>query len=477
MSRQTNSAIIIGSGIAGLLSATVLSRHFDKVLILEKDPAVDLDKPNYSGRKGLPQAHHQHILLMKGREIFESLFPGFDEELAELGAPLLSYSNDVELYVGKNKLPRFPSALKIRPCRRPLIDWVIRKRLSQYENIDTISQCRVTRLLADETKQRITGVMTKQHNTELALHADLVVECSGRGSRLPKWLHELNALDVPSTEVDPKLGYASRLYEIPVEHKEDVRSIEVAPHAPDNPRAAGLWLVENDQWLLTLIGMAGKYPENDEAGFLEFATKLSTPEVANTIKKAKAISPISSYKGTRNIWRHYDRVDQYPDGLLVLGDAMCAFNPLHGQGLTLIGMTTEVLEQHIQQGISENFSAKWSRKLYKRFNRVFLSAWMFAISEDMRWPQTEGRQVDWRLKLAYLYTDNLLATCPNSKTVTETCLSVANMMSSPLSLFHPKIILRMLWHRLRPNFRSKQRNIASTENETFNSPSQKQSQS
>jgi len=150
-----------------------------------------------------------------------------------------------------------------------------------------------------------------------------------------------------------------------------------------------------------------------------------------------------------NIWHHYDQLERYPDGLLVLGDAICAFNPLHGQGFTLIGMTTELLGQQLTKGINTQFSANWCTGIYKRFNRVFITAWMFAISEDMRWPQTEGRRIDWRLKLAYRYTDWLLATCPDSPTVTETCLSVANMVASPLALIHPKIVFRMLWHKLR----------------------------
>ena len=126
-------AIVIGAGIAGLINAKILSKHFQDVIVLEKDILSESFQPEH--RKGLPQAHHQHILLMKGRELFEAIFPGFDNELASMGSPELSYSNDIALYVGHGKLPRFPSYLKVRPSRRIWIDALVRKRVASLENI------------------------------------------------------------------------------------------------------------------------------------------------------------------------------------------------------------------------------------------------------------------------------------------------------------------------------------------------------
>lgn len=31
----------------------------------------------------------------------------------------------------------------------------------------------------------------------------------------------------------------------------------------------------------------------------------------------------------------YDRMPRLPQGFLVVGDALCAFNPVHGQGMTV----------------------------------------------------------------------------------------------------------------------------------------------
>lgn len=445
-----STAIVIGASISGLVNAKVLSKHFDKVIVLEKDKLNQNFLPEH--RKGLPQAHHQHILLMKGRQLFEKIFPGFDDELAQMGSPELSYSNDVALYVGHGKLPRFPSNLKVRPSRRIWIDSLVRKRIAFLSNVEIKSNIQVKRLAFDPDFNRITGVLYQyqedadqlNEHKEDFLSAELVIDCSGRGSKINKWLKELSFSDIPKTEVDPKLGYASCLLDIP-ETYNGVRNIEVAPHVPDNPRAAGLWEVEKGTWLLTLIGMTGKYPPSDISGFKAFSDALPTPSISNILEQAQVISDIQSFRGTKNIWRHFETMSSYPHGLLVMGDALCAFNPLHGQGLTLIAQSAEILEQALYKGCVVNFSDTWSQSVYRKLNRVFISAWMFAVSEDMRWPETIGRKVDWKLKLAYRYTDLLLKTCQYSEHTTQVCLSVANMIKSPLSLIHPGILLRICW--------------------------------
>tara|TARA_R110002167_G_scaffold130988_3_gene314644 strand:+ start:3196 stop:4602 length:1407 start_codon:yes stop_codon:yes gene_type:complete len=444
-------AIVIGAGISGLINAKILSKHFNEVIVLEKDHLSENCMPAH--RKGLPQAHHQHILLMKGRELFETIFPGFDDELAGMGSPELSYSNDIALYVGYGKLPRFPSFLKVRPSRRTWIDALIRKRVAALPNVVIKSNIRVQHLDFNQEQYRVTGVIYAQQNKEdssientpYKLQADLVIDCSGRGSRISKWLNEIGISDVPSTVIDPKLGYASCLLKIP-EGYSGTRGIEVAPHAPDNPRAAGLWEVEKGTWLLTLIGMSGKYPPKDIDGFKAFADHLPTPAISEILAQSERLSDIQSFRGTRNVWHHYEKMQTYPSGLLVMGDALCAFNPLHGQGLTLIARSAQLLDVQLQQGIKTCYSDKWAQASYRKLNKIFLSAWMFAISEDMRWPETVGRQVDWKLKLAYRFTDKLLATSHHSKHVTQACLSVANMVRSPLSLIRPSILLRVFWY-------------------------------
>ncbi|KZY41010.1 MULTISPECIES: NAD(P)/FAD-dependent oxidoreductase [unclassified Oleiphilus] len=440
-------ALVIGGSISGMLSAKVLSEHFDLVVILEKDAAPD-ELSSTSGelfRKGLPQAAHQHLLLLKGRQLFEEFFPGFDAELERYGAPLVNYSEDVSLFIGEGKLPRFESGLDLRVCRRPLIDRVVTERIESIENIERRYACQVSGFILNNDNSRVTGLRYQQGSisAEKTLRADLVVDCSGRGSRTRTWLKKEGLSEVSGTHVNPKLGYASQLFE--VRPGQQVKPIEVAPHAPTSPRAAGLWPVENNKWLLTLIGMNAVYPGNDLNGFTQFAAELPTKYIHRALSDMSPASGITHFRGTENVWHRYDQMKDHPSGLLVMGDAMCAFNPLYGQGLTLIAMAAKSLALRLEQGARSGFSNTWARRTYRRFNRFFFTAWMIAISEDMRWPETEGRNIPWYLNVSYRYMDRLLAACIHSKPLAHCCLSIANMVSSPLSLLRPDVMLKAFW--------------------------------
>lgn len=441
--------VIIGSSISGLLAARVFSDYVDQISVIEKDV---MQGSIEDIRPSLPQSHHQHILLLRGKQIFESLFPGFDQELEAVGAPLIDYSQDCELHLPQGKLPRFPSDLKIRPCRRPTIDWVIRRRLSKFEQIKFISGARVKQLMLSSERNRVTGVVYQQKNSDQAceLSADLVIDTSGRGSRSRKWLQQAGYSKVPTIEVNPHLSYASQLYQFPEDY--DGASIEVAPHAPDNPRAAGFWRVDRDQWLLTLIAMNGEPSPSNEVDFQKFCRQLGTLKIADAVSRAAPLGPIYTHKGTKNCWHHYHKVKRLPAGFIVMGDALCAFNPFHGQGMTIAAMTAQVLEGLIAQGIDQHFSMSWCKRYFSRAAKNFNAAWMVAISEDMRWPTTEGRNIDWKLKLSYSYMDKVIEACRHDPKLTKYCLEIANMVRSPLDLARPDIASRVF---LKPFFRGR----------------------
>lgn len=427
---QQDHAVVIGGSIAGLVAARILARHFHRVTLVERDLWPASAEP----RRGLPQAHHQHILLLRGRQLLEQLFPGFDAELAELGAPRVDYLKDCLLVSTAGALPRFPSRLELRLCRRPVIDRVLLRRLQAEPGLELRSECRALALTAD--RGRITGLTL---DSGPALAADLVVDASGRGSRTPAWLGQLGYQRPPAEVVNPFLGYASRLYAPPPGWAGGWRALEVAARPTHNPRAAGLWEVEQGRWLLTLIGTARVYPPEDEDGFLEFARRLPDPRVFEAIQGARPLSAIHGYRGLDNRWQHYERLRRFPDGLVVLGDALCAFNPTHGQGMTLAALGGQVLDRQLRAGLRPGLGPRVHAELAARVKPV----WRLAISDDLRWPGTEGGRPDWSMRLFHRYQDLVTPLGLDNPELVETFLAVAHLVEPPSALFRPGLLARL----------------------------------
>jgi 2-polyprenyl-6-methoxyphenol hydroxylase-like FAD-dependent oxidoreductase len=438
-------AVVLGGSVAGLLAARVLADHFQRVSIIERDSFAELEPAH---RKGTPQSHHQHILLARGRQIFEQLFPGFDAELGRMGAPLADYTGDCILHSAAGRVPQFVSGLELRLCRRPLIDWVLLQRLRSNNRIQFHERTKVTGLITDNGFTRVTGVKLESGaNTSSGppgeLLADYVIDATGRGSKLPAWLEALDYRAPREQVINAFLGYASRLYRKPTEQTAAWKAIEIACRPLQNPRAAGMWEVDSGRWLLTLIGTARTYPATTEAGFLEFARLLPEPIVYETIRNAEPISPIHGYRGTENRFRHYEELRRFPEQLAVLGDAMCAFNPTYGQGMTVAAMSALELDQLLGQVRTRHDMAAIGPRLHRRIAKLVQPAWLLAITEDMRWPTTEGASPSPWTRAAYWYVDRLTQLATTTPLVVEEFLSVANMIRPSHALVRPAILARV----------------------------------
>lgn len=436
-------AIVIGGSVAGLLSARVLADVFQEVVLIERD-VFPKDGPNY--RKGVPQAHHQHILLAKGRAIFEQLFPGFDAALAQSGAELADHTQDMVLFSPAGRLPRFRSGIVLRLASRIQIDWILLGFLRQRANVHIVENTGVQALVCEAGKT--TGVTLDDGTT---CTADWVVDASGRGSAAFKWLHAAAFQAPPEETIDAKLGYASRFYERSSEFPTPFKAIAMTPVPLSNPRGVGMWQVEGKRWLLTLIGTAGHFPPTDEAGFAQFASKLADPVVEQTMRHAKPCSDIVSFKGTANRWRHFERTTALPERFVVIGDAFCAFSPFYGQGMTVAARSALAMRDALHKhtlGAKPNFRAAQSQ-YFAKAAALFVAPWMLATGEDLRWPTTTGAKPGWVTRVSHRVMDLLLPLSTSSTLLVRNFLRISNMTASPATLLDPRILGQLVWHWLR----------------------------
>lgn len=386
-------AIVIGSSIAGLTTARVLADHFQQVTIIERD--LISEKAVY--RQGVPQAKHAHTLQPQGQMILEKLFPSLRDELVKKGAVIVSPNEDSTFFEdGEWHKPNIRAAKQSIYCSRPLLESAIYKRVSSYPQIKIYSGFEVRGLLTDKNKQRVTAV--KLHNRqdrsqgEIILSADLVVDASGRRSKAPEWLAELGLTAPEEWTINPKVGYATRVFKQPKSFKGDWKTMYVNPTPPTSTRGGIIIPMENGRWQVTLIGIGGDYPPTDDEEFMEFARSLPTPRFYEAIKEAEPEGTICGFRRATNRVRRYDVLPTHLEGFLVSGDAAYALNPIYAMGMTAAIVGSRALEQSLQKhvrrtgaGVITGLAASFQTSLSTAVARL----WQLSTQKDWLWPTTE----------------------------------------------------------------------------------------
>ncbi len=444
-------AVVIGGSIAGLLASRVLSDHFQRVTLIERDRFPDAAIP----RKGLPQARHLHILLARGRLSLERMFPGIGAELAAAGADLIDAGRDIAWLTPAGWGARFASDICSFACSRPLLDFTIRRRISRIESVTVLEDTDVAGLKLAADGKRVAAVVLGERRGEGRrgegdiLDADLVVDASGRGSRTPQWLAGLGFTPPAETVIDAHLGYASRIYRRPDNAPTDWKCLYVQAAPPGRTRAGVAFAIEGGRWMVTLGGIGGDYPPTEPDAFADFMRSLATPHLLDAVANAEPLSPIAGYRATENRWRHYERVARWPEGLMVMGDAACAFNPVYGQGMTMAALAALTLHDCLDRQRAQ--SPGTLDGLAKRFQcelaTLNKAPWLLATSEDFRSPVLDGARPGTSMRLLHRYLDRLLAHATRDAAVRRAFLRVVHLLAPPRSLFHPTILAKVL---LRP---------------------------
>jgi 2-polyprenyl-6-methoxyphenol hydroxylase-like FAD-dependent oxidoreductase len=457
---DSSHALVIGSGIAGLLAARVLLNHFQYVTIIERDSLPEQPQP----RPGVPQSVQSHGLLVRGQRILEQLFPGLDAELMAAGATSVDWSADVLYFSSIGTPPRYPSDLITSECSRNLLEWVIRRRLTdcdhaaspQKNRLQILEATQVKKLLADESKTRVIGVQLRdRENSQLGkLTADLIVDASGRNSSLPKWLEELGYPTPSETVIDAFFGYTTRWYERPAHLQADWKMLFVLPEPPHQSRCGVLAPIEGDRWGLSLYSFGKDYPPTDEVGFLEFARTLRNPVLYEAVKDANPLSAVYSYRRTENRLRHYEQLPRLPEGVVVLGDAVFAFNPYYGQGMTAAALSALVLDRclHQQWSLSQNALIGFGQNFQKQLACSLKAPWLSTTRSDCAWltseAMTTARKPNKISQLLQQYIEQVVLLSMDCPEVHRAMLEMYHMVKSPVAFFQPNIaakVLRQVW--------------------------------
>lgn len=429
-------AVVVGGGMGGLFAARVLSEHFDEVLIVDRDKEPTLAEP----RAMVPQGHHFHVLLPGGLDAMNGWFPGFTDDMVTAGSIKMRAGCDFVAYTNAGKSFSLQTyqpepmdfGMNMYVQTRPALEQCVRNRVSALSNVHAQFQTIVEGPLFEDG--RVAGVNVRGAEP---ISADLVVDASGRNSVSARWLNDLGFTPAPETYVNCDVHYSSVMvrpkdwdafegavmFVMPSGAQEHGSRMGTAVKMPD-----GLWLV----------GLGARYGDpapTDWEGFRAFGKTLSYSIWDEMVETAEPVGQIKSYHLPRAVRRHYEQLEQYPEGLLPIGDAVCFFNPTHGQGMSSAAGQCRGLEKILRARAQsgQNFEGL-AKEFFPVASDWVRGPWIMAAIGDFENPMCTGDFPD--ADLPDLIRFGELAAAANTNPSLLPMIVGVSTLQVPLSAIH-----------------------------------------
>ncbi|MFI1370228.1 NAD(P)/FAD-dependent oxidoreductase [Streptomyces griseochromogenes] len=443
-SARRPTAVVIGASAAGLFAAAALAEFAD-VTIVERDTLPDGPET----RRGIPQAHHAHLMWSGGVKACRELLPGMVEETVAQGARLVGIMADmVSRAPNEVWFRRFNTPHRNLICSRPLLDHVIRTHVLSDKRITLREKTTVHSLKGSSSA--VTGVLVHVGEAEESLAADLVVDASGRGSRATHWLASLDLPGVEERTVDAGVTYASRYYKAPGDGaKSGFPLVNVQANPAKAPGRGGIIVpVEGDRWIVTLSGTRGGEPSDDPDEFIDFALGLGDPIIGELLKDAEPLGAVTTSRSTANTRKYFERMPHWPDGFVALGDAIASYNPVYGHGLAVAAKCALAVRDVLR---STNLTAPGTaRRLQHAAAQPVGDAWDLAVGQDAMYPGASDVAPKAIERWLARYVDRCVETGARNPRALHALLDVMSLERRPTRLFSADMLWPMLFGRKRP---------------------------
>ena len=425
--------MVIGAGMAGLAAARVLSDRYSRVTVLDRDALPSDSSP----RRGVPQSAAPHILLVAGREELSSLFPGLSEELVEAGGSRFDTGLGLCTYRLGRRWPQEPTGMDLVSVSRPALEAALRRRVLALPGVVVRDQVAVSGLIGGTGG--VTGVVL---DTDETLDADLVVDGSGRGARSDRWLGELGLPSPAQLEVKVGVAYSTRIHRRRPGDLPGWEAAFVLPTAPQQQMSGLVLPIEGDRWLVAIGGWHLSEPPTDAESLERHARELPDPIVAQVMSRAEPLGDPVVFRFPSSRRRLFEQLESPPAGYVALGDAVCSFNPIYGQGMTCAAMSAvalgAALDQHGRQA-----STATARAYYARVAEIVQVPWQFAVGGDFVYPQTTGPRPR-AIGLRNWYSRRIAYASQIDAEINRAFVRVQHLVDPPSVLTRPGFAFRVL---------------------------------
>ena len=431
--QMTEHAIVIGASLGGLCAARVLSDVFDRVTIYERDHLPD----GPANRAAVPQGRHVHLLMARGAQEFELLFPGLLDDMVAAGVPILENRPDCIHFGAAGHVlgtqHRLQDEFTAYVPSRPHLEWQIRRRVLDIPNVTLVGEG-VDEPVYDG--RRVTGIRVAGATVD----ADLVVDATGRGTRLPVWLEQWGFARPTEDTVNVGIGYATHQVRIP--EGLFAEKVVVAGASREHPVGLGMLYYEDGTWGLTTFGIAKVEPPNDFAGMCALADEILPPHVAAALRLGEPIGEVAFHKYPTSRWRRYDKLDRFPDGILPFGDAVASFNPTFGQGMTM----TSLQAGHLQRALRDPGDSL-GLTFAKATAKTTWPVWTMNAIGDLTLHRAEGPMPWWYRPVGSLF-DQFLGAAETDPVLAEWFLRRFSLLDNLYMVPSAKLVGRTVRHNM-----------------------------
>jgi 2-polyprenyl-6-methoxyphenol hydroxylase-like FAD-dependent oxidoreductase len=431
-------AIVVGGGLGGLSAARALSGRFRQVVILDRDELPDAATP----RPGVPQGKHPHGLLGGGLNALERLFPGFGKELGRAGAVPIDRGFDIRYEIpGQDLWPRIKFGRPSYAMSRPLIELTVRRQVERLTNVKVQGGCRVLHVIGESNMGAATGICYRTPDDDVeTLQSDLILDASGNGSLTLEFLRATGRKVPEETRIGVNMRYASALFDR-ADIRDNYKIAYTFPNAPEESRGGLILPAENESYQVVLIGRGDDIPPINESEFRRYAQKLWTTTLHDAIKNAELLTEITPCSFTESRWRHFAQVPDFPRGLLPIGDAICRFNPVHGQGMSVAAQEASLLFD-LLGGFDNDLLSTLAPDFLTKAEKLIGAPWAMSAIPDFIYPETTGvRPQDLQERLNFQKGLGRLAARDTS--VFELLIDVRNLLKPLTVLDDPSIVSRV----------------------------------